>query len=487
MTPEEIQAMIEMLIQQGQPTSAGNNYNTVPAPPPVDPYLPMAMYPEMNKDGTPNVNDQLTAYGKWGSEMADPMTSGFAGASGFDPSAFRATDVWEPLKTPQRDNLRRYARSLNDWRGIVAQSLLEGDTPDQAMALVEEAIDQERVPAPQTNDAFDNPMMVVDQFANKYFEDLATEPNVDSPNVRLNETGGYELRTGSEKTEQMKEFDRLGLPYPNQEYNMDWYRGTEDGGARVADQRQQMAMLDEVVRSITDRARVKNLDGTFVDPGLNAQQRRLQAQADQYAAGGGSGPSSSGGSGSGPSGSGGGEQSFWGGFVDGLTARPLRDMSSAVSQPWIDEIGKSAKTWAGVSSDISEPWLDLAGDIVKPWAGLVNNKTVPELMAAAKMSQGNRKRALDAQSRSLQEQADRHEARKQGPAPRHSRPMGSANRMTKDDRTAVINAYGQQGQLAYQDAATQAALFAKQRQGRTPYKDAQEARSLAMMRQMGLI
>ena len=246
------------------------------------------MYPETNRNGTPNINDQLTAMGKWDKMLNNPSMAGQAGGGGFGPDSFTATPQWESMPTPKRDDLRRFTQAQGTWEAIAADGLLNRMTPSQVLQAVETAVSQNLVDEPYQSDSIGGKPWQdeVLGFSKKYFEGLASEPDMNSgnPNVRYNnDTGVTEIRVDDGKTEMMQQYDELGLPYPNQEYSMDWYAGTDAGAGNLSGI---SARKGEFARQIEDMQSPYNQFGQLTDPGARSREAQDMAKQNYYLGGG---------------------------------------------------------------------------------------------------------------------------------------------------------------------------------------------------------
>jgi len=486
LTPEQIRALIEYVTSQGgsmDPGASGftqyGDGSTQPGPM-MNPYMPVGVFPETNKDGTINLNDQLTVMSKYGGQMADPMMSGFAGGAGFAPGAFESEDTWETMKTPMRDNLRRFEASTGSWESVVAKALLLGDTPQQAAELAEGEIKGGRARGPRIEGEFgaaptvDAMYREMVRWGDKYFSDLATEPDVSDPaNVRTNPvTNVQEMRTGSDKTPQMKEFDRLGLPYPNQEYSMDWYRGTGGGGQQMADSE---AMSGAYQRIIEELKGGRDQFGVYTDPEKRATQMRGMAMAQQ-------GP---------------GAQP-----VPQPEPNQNRLQSERVeSQPFFGNMSQQMGAYSGETQNpatIGKQGVSLAEQAMKMTGahGLAANAIrmagpdgpPPDTRGrnSQYQHQQEKERFIQAGTPNRLTTQERQAAEARRSTPRAGAVKGK-ERVRNDETTAAMIRAIQGG--ANEDASRHSMrgqLSQLNRSGRTPYSDAQEARSMAIIRQLGL-
>jgi hypothetical protein len=463
-TQEEMAMIAAWLESQGMEMPTGpSGYTPYGSPiqqqPQVNPYMPLDMYPETNKDGTPNVNDQLTAMGKWDDMLNNPSLAGQAGQGGFDPEAFTAKPVWKSINTPITDNLRAYAAGGGSWQSEVARMLIEGVLPDQAVALAQTAIDSGEVTGPVLSKEFGantDEVSIMTDWATKNFEAKASEPDVSgrNPNVRYNnDTGVTEERTDDGKTETMSAYDELGLPYPNQEYTMDWYAGTGAGAQNLADIDGRKAGFEQQLEAM------QSPYNQFGQIDMSAQDRAKQKYyLDQ------------------PSG---------GDRVVSDIVEAMRQRGGQEEQSSTDELGGRDQRYTrdsgggggggGMSLGQSDP-ARRRGYVGDDSGG---QESMIKMMAAD--TAGRNAAYAGRQGGKQQSEPQRSNAKRVGADP-------SRARVRNDDTTqAMIRAIQGSGGETRKLSGLTRELMEARRAGRTPYGDATQARARAMMNYGGFL
>lgn len=222
-----------------------------------DPYLQQSMFNmfvpanQEDKYGEPKWATNLNLFQDYISEQADPVTAGYVGSAGLDPAALEPTPTWEPMETPNRQALEMYVNG-SDWQGFVARALLDEQmTPGEALMAAQKAAEAGEFTLPMQQQqqngpyASTNPPMpdleLMNKFATEKFEGLATEPDptlgAEQGLTRWNEASQrWEARGEDEPSALAEKYKSLGLPMPTDQYDMDWMRQNAPAITDPADQ-----------------------------------------------------------------------------------------------------------------------------------------------------------------------------------------------------------------------------------------------------------
>ena len=296
LTQQQLEALVEMA-ESGNPQAiAMLNFvmtGSVTSAP-LNPGQGLSDYPAVDKNGMFDINDQMIAAGKYRSDTVDRASNVNAGSGAWAPGTFDANPTWEPLQTPIRDNMERYLGESGiptTWKGVMAEVLLGGGTDDEAVDVAKAAV-ANGMPGPQEMVAGtginEGKMIPVDphisftNFATRNFEKLATEPNVNGPNVRPRQdgTGGYEIKTDEGLSETAQWYRDQGIPLPTEQYDMQWLEGTPGGAAMIQQNAQQLSDAEAAFKAAQSTPEGMNQFGEYTDPEMRARQQQALAQAN---------------------------------------------------------------------------------------------------------------------------------------------------------------------------------------------------------------
>jgi hypothetical protein len=266
LTPAELQILMQILQGQQAPGVFGGDYGPSMDPAGLDltGYTPVNI-PQLTTKGKVDPYDLSQAQQRLNLEqdiygsLNDPMLGALGGPGAFGPDAFQPTyDYGEPLNLVGRKKAQQYL-DTGGYQGYIADAIMnKGMGPDEAAqsaldlamntdlskitdpkqkALIQSL--QKSLPqATQTSNALGLPSQQgargdlpggrkaitaydtnkVTGFATSLFEDIARDPSF----AYQDEAGNYYAKTpeqAMQKTEQMKAFDKAGLPYMTDQYS----------------------------------------------------------------------------------------------------------------------------------------------------------------------------------------------------------------------------------------------------------------------------